>query len=152
MPLNFLKKYLPAEDLEKIAEVIAGQEKRTSGEIRVSIKTRRGLLEKKFTPRELAIDEFLRAGMDKTKDGTGVLIFILFSEHKFEIIADKGIDSKISPAMWEEIKTGITTEFKSQNYLAGITGAVNKIGDILHKEFPARNDDTNELSDDVIVR
>ena len=152
MPLNLLKKYLSQEDLDEISKVIASREKSTSGEIRVSIVARRGFFEKKFSPRELAIDEFFRAGMDKTRDGTGVLIFILFSEHKFEIVADKGIDAKITPDTWDDIKNGIITDFKDGNYLRGITVAVNKIGDILQNEFPVKDDDTNELSDDVIVR
>ena len=153
MPRNYLAKYLSENDLNKISEVISGIEEHTSGEIRLCIKVRRGIiLEGKFTPRELALDEFLKAGMQNTKNKTGVLIFILFSERKFEIIADEGINSKISESHWEEIKNEISGEFKNENYLEGLTKAINDIGNVLKTEFPPSRDNPDELSNEVIVK
>ena len=152
MPRNYLAKYLSESDLNKISEVISGIEKHTSGEIRLCIKVRRGILEGKFTPRELALDEFLKAGMQNTKDKTGVLIFILFNERKFEIIADEGINSKIDESHWELIKKMISGEFKNENYLEGLTKAINDIGNVLKAEFPPSGDNPDELSNEVIVK
>ena len=152
MPRNYLAKYLSEDDLNKIAGVISDIEKHTSGEIRICIKVRRGVLEGKFTPRELALDEFLKAGMHNTKDKTGVLIYILFDERKFEIIADEGINAKISESHWDEIKNEISCEFKNENYLDGLTKAINDIGNVLKNEFPPSGDNTDELSNEVIVK
>ena len=152
MPRNYLSKYLSEDDLTKISGVISDIEKHTSGEIRLCIKVRRGLLEGKFTPRELALDEFLKTGMQETNDKTGVLIYILFNERKFEIIADEGINSKISESHWEQIKTEMSGEFKNENYLEGLIKAINDIGNVLKTDFPPSGDNPDELSNEVIVK
>lgn len=91
---NFLSEYLSDEDLKKISGKISDIEKKTSGELRVFIKKNRGLFEKNLSSRELALRGFTKLKMHKTRDKTGVMIFILFDERKFEIIADEGINSK----------------------------------------------------------
>ena len=151
MSSAFLNKFLSPEDLNKISETISGVEKHTSGELRVCLKNKRGILQGKYTSRELALNEFLRADMDKTRDKTGVLIFILFGERKFEIIADEGINARIPDSTWDSIEHMMTDEFKKENYLGGIVNAVEEIGGILKNEFPPSSDNPDELSNDVIV-
>lgn len=153
MSVKFLKRFLSDEDLKTISLEIAKVEAKTSGELRVCLKNKRGILQGKYTPRELAINEFLVAEMDATKDKTGVLIFILFGERKFEIVADEGINSKISDHRWHDIEVEMTEDFKKEKYLEGILAAVNAIGDVLVHEFPVSGDDDhNELSNDVILK
>ncbi|MEO8666823.1 MAG: TPM domain-containing protein [Ignavibacteria bacterium] len=148
---NIISEYLSDEELDKIAGTIGEIEKKTSGEIRVCIKRRRGFLEKKDTPREIAMKEFVRLKMHETRDKTGVLFFLIFNERKFEIVADEGINSKISPGSWNEISGKLTDHFINKNYHAGITKGLIEIGEVLIREFPVRDDDRNELPDDVII-
>jgi uncharacterized membrane protein len=152
MSSAFLNKFLSSEDLNKISGGISEVEKLTSGELRVCIKNKRGIFQGKYTPRELALNEFFHSGMDKTIDKTGVLIFILFGEKKFEIVADEGINSKIPDNKWDSIEQMMTDEFKNENYLNGILQAINEIGGVLKDEFPPLSDNPDELSNDVIVK
>jgi len=148
---NIISEYLSDEDLDTISATISEIEKKTSGEIRVCIKKRRGFLEKKYTSRDIALQEFEKLKMNKTKDKTGILFFLIFDEKKFEIIADEGINSKISPDYWNEISDRIKNHFLSKNYLAGIRQGIVELGEVLVKEFPCKDDDRNELSNEVII-
>lgn len=151
MPKNYIKKYLSDEDLDLIVKEISKAESKTSGEIRLSIKTKRGYREKELSTRQLAMAEFFLLNMNQTKDKTGVLFFILFDEHKFEIIADEGINSKISESEWKLLSENITDFFKQDKYKEGIIFVIEKVGERLALEFPIQSDDKNELSNDVVV-
>lgn len=148
---NFIKKYLSDESLDKIAESINEIEKKTSGELRVCIKKRKGVLEKNKSAREMAFKEFHKLNMHKTRDRTGVLLLIIFEEKQFEIIADVGINEKIESDYWEEISSKMKDHFSASEYLEGIQFALGRIGEVLIREFKVRDDDTNELSNDVII-
>ena len=81
---NFVKKYLSDEDLDIIAESIREIEKKTSGELRVCIKKKKGLLQMKKSDRDMAYKEFFKLNMHKTRDRTGVLLLIIFHDKNFE--------------------------------------------------------------------
>jgi uncharacterized membrane protein len=149
---NWLDKYLTNYDLERIKEEIAKVEQTTSGEIKLSVRQKRKLHEKLFNPHELAIRDFERLGIANTRDKTGVLIFIIFNERYYDILADEGINSKIHHSVWIGIESRIIQEFRNEGYLNGILHIIDRIGSILKQEFPLRSGDVNELSDDVAVR
>lgn len=148
---EFISEYLSETELEKISEAIKKVESKTSGELRVSIRKNRGYREKEFSPRELAVREFLNLGMNQTSDKTGVLFFILFDERKFEIIADEGINSIIGQDEWEKHSSEVSNKFSSGDFLGGILYVINSVGEILIKEFPVKAGDKNELSDEVVI-
>lgn len=152
MPKKFLEKYLNDNDLKEIESTISEIEKKTSGEIKLCIKVSRGIYEDELTPREIAVHEFHKLGMHNTKDRTGILIFILFEERKFEVIADSGIYNIIPDEEWDIVKNMIVKNFLEHNYLKGILDVIHEMGNILIKEFPAKDINPNELSNEVIVK
>ncbi|MDQ3020787.1 MAG: TPM domain-containing protein [Bacteroidota bacterium] len=149
---NFISEYLSDDSLETIVKSIGEIEKKTSGEIRVCLRKARSFGEKNDTHREIAIKEFVKLGIDKTEQKTGVLIFIMFGEHKFEFIADEGINSKIDPDHWDKISTDVTDYFSKEKYLEGILYGLNTLGEVLIREFPLGSDDKDELSNEIIIR
>lgn len=151
MPINYIKKYLSKEELDSITNHIAEIERFTSGEIRICFKKNTAWAERKLTSREMAVKEFHKLGMHNTKDKTGVLLYILFADRKFEVVADKGINDKISNEKWETIKNHLISEFKKGKYKAGIIKALDEIKEVLMNEFPRKDDDTNELSNDIVI-
>lgn len=152
MLINYIKNYLQKDDLDKIQEAITGIENETSGEIRLCLKLRRNFREKKLSARETAVAEFFNLGIEKTKDGTGVLIYILFRERLFEIVADKNIYEKIDKSKFDSIVQDMSSEFKNGNYLNGIIRCIGEIGNVMKKEFPRKPDDINELPDEIIIK
>ena len=151
MVKEWIHKYLSSEDLETIKNEIVKVEQKTSGEIRVSLRGKRNLFEKLYKPRELAIKDFERLGMANTKHKTGILIFIVFEERLYDILADEGIYEKIPNSVWNDLENKLKEEFRSGNYLKGILHLINKMGEILAKEFPKTKEDIDELPDEVIV-
>ncbi len=151
MKLRFIKKILSEEDIKEIESKISEIEKHTSGEIRLCIRNKRNYAQRNLTPRAIALDEFYRLNMDKTKEGTGVLIYILLSERVFEIIADYGINSKVNQKFWDSIAEKMSEEFKNKNFKNGIIHCLEEIGKKLKQEFPIKPDDVNELPDSISI-
>ena len=90
--------------------------------------------------------------MDKTEEKSGVLIFILFGERKFEIVADEGINSKIKQETWDLIINHLQTEFSQGNYKSGLIKCLNEIKSVLIADFPVQFKNTNELSNDIVIK
>jgi len=146
----FKNKYLSKADLKSLSAVIADAEKNTSGEVRVIIRHRRHWKERKLSLHSLTLNEFYRLGMENTRDKTGVLILLLLSERKFQIIADEGIHNKVEEGKWDKIASCMTDYFKKGNYFEGIAETIRAVGEELAKYFPRKADDTNELPDEII--
>lgn len=141
-----LRSHLAESDLDRIAETVRQAELRTSGEIRVHVVARLLPFE---NARRRAVRDFRRLGMDRTRDGTGVLLFLAVKTRRFEIVADRGIDAKVGRAAWEAIAAGITTCIRRDGVAAGLCHGVERIGTFLSEHFPIAEDDTNELSNEV---
>lgn len=151
MGKQFVKKVLSKDDLDLITAKIGEMERDTRGEIRVSVRERRQLGEKKLSLPDLAVREFYRLGMQKTEDRTGILIFLLFSEHKFHIVADEGINSKVEDGTWQQIANHMSDRFKHGEFRDGICEAVAAVGGVLKTHVPQKPGDTNELSNQVEI-
>ncbi|MEJ2662064.1 MAG: TPM domain-containing protein [Desulfobacteraceae bacterium] len=99
---------------------------------------------------EAAVTSFFKHGLYRTKDGTGILIFISVFERKVWVLADRGIDAKVSGDHWRSVVAGITEGIRNNQAAAAICLAVDTIGRTLAEHFPVAPDDINEL-DNVIV-
>ena len=137
-------------DRLKIKETVAEAEKNTSGEIRVVIHScySEGL---ESNIHAQAKHEFEKYGLGDTRDKTGILILLVLEARKFMVWGDDGIHAKVPQGYWDVLAVGMTAHFKENNYALGICEAVAEVGKRLAEFFPRKQDDTNELSDDVIV-
>lgn len=147
----FEKNILTKEEMDQISSKISEVEKETIGEIRVSIHKSRSFKNRNLPVYELAVQNFFELGMEKTKDKTGVLIYLLLSDKKFQIIGDEGINKKVSKEFWDVLAFKVAEYFGNNKFVEGISFAVDEVGKVLKKEFPMKPGDTNELSNEVIV-
>ena len=148
---NLIKSFLTKSDLDAVAEAIGVAEKRTAGEVRVSVRQRRSRKEKGLSVEELARREFVSLGMRKTRDRTGILVFILLETREFFILADEHINEKVREERWREIAGGMARSFADGAYRAGLITAVQSVGEELARFFPIKPDDTNELPNEVRI-
>ena len=139
------------DEFLRISTKIKETEKKTAGEICVSVKERRSFQQKKKTLRQLAEDEFYRLGIAKTRDSTGVLFFLILEDRQFYILADKGINEKVSQETWDQIKEEMQGRFLKGEFCKGILFGIEEAGKILSTHFPIKPDDTNELSNRVNI-
>lgn len=144
--------FLNDDELLRISNKIKEMEKFTAGEIAISIKIKKSFLEKRKTLKQLALSEFIRLGINKTKDKTGILIFIVLREREFYILADSGINEKVEPDTWDKIKELMESYFRRGQFCKGLLIAVEEIGNVLAKFFPIKKDDVNEISNMIVVR
>ena len=114
------------------------------------LMTPRGL--KRARVRRRAQEQFVAKNLHLTRERTGVLIFVSFSEHMAELIADEGIASLVEPAVWDRAMAALTAGLKRGEAGAGFAAAVSLCGDVLAERFPARaGDNPNELADAVVI-
>ena len=149
MEKQLIYHFVNDDELLRISNKIKEMEKTTAGEICVSIKEKRSLLEKRKSVRQLAEKEFFKLGVANTRDKTGILIFLLLADRSFYILADSGINEKVSLGTWDKIKDEIQKNFSHGEFCKGIIYGLEEVGKILSKHFPIKPDDTNELSNRV---
>jgi len=149
---NRTKKFLSPEALEAVRNAIADVEKKTAGEIRVSVREKRAWSERSLQLEELAAREFRMLGMEKTIGRTGVLVYILLSERQFRIHADEGINQLVMPQVWQEIANRMSALFAAGSFQNGLVECVRAVGEVLAQHVPPVPNDTNELSNDVSIR
>lgn len=141
-----LRSHLNEEDLDRIAEAVRLAELHTSGELRVHVVSRLLPFE---GARQRAVREFFRLGVDRTKDGTGVLLFLAVKSRRFEIVADQGIDQRVGADAWAEIASEISDRIHEAGVAAGLCHGAARIGGFLASHFPIAEDDVNELPNEV---
>ncbi len=129
---------------KKLSAAIAEAEGRTSGEIRIFITHK-----KCADPMAAAAEQFDKLGMSATEERNGVLLFIAPRSRKFAIIGDQGIHQKCGPEFWQQLATAMTAAFKGGKLTEGLSQAVRQAGELLAEHFPRKEDDRNELPDDV---
>ena len=93
---------------------------------------------------------FFRAGINKTKEASGILIYISYLEQKVRILADFGIASKIEVSAWNQIAKDLADNLKS-NATEAICNAVKDCGKILEENFPAKEENPDEISNELII-
>lgn len=130
---------------QRILDAVASAELNTSGEVRVHIESKckeRNVLDR-------ASQVFAHLDMHKTAERNGVLIYVAMDDHKFAILGDAGINQKVSDDFWDSTAGKMTARFKERQILEGIVTGIHDAGEQLAKYFPYKDDDINELSDEI---
>lgn len=100
---------------------------------------------------EAASREFLRRGITRTREKTGVLIYLALAEHHAEILADTGIADRVDAGIWADIVADLTAAIGSGRMTEGLIEAIRRTGAILAEHAPPRLDDVDELPNKVII-
>jgi len=105
---------------------------------------------KHMRARRLAIESFFNQGIHTTKDRAGVLFFVSLAEKYVEIIADKGINEKVSPDIWNKIVDQFIVDVRAGEITRGMVTAIESCSNLLAEHFPRQKNDVNELGDKLI--
>lgn len=100
---------------------------------------------------QAASREFLRRGMTRTGEKTGVLIYLALAEHHAEILADTGVADRVDPGIWAGIVADLTESIRAGRMIEGLEEAIRRTGAILAQHAPPRLDDVDELPNKVIL-
>jgi uncharacterized membrane protein len=101
--------------------------------------------------RERALDLFSHLRIWDTEHNNGVLIYLLLADRDVEIIADRGIDTKVGTEGWERICRAMEAEFGAGQFERGVIGGIEAVSRELARHFPRGGPHPNELPDAPVV-
>jgi uncharacterized membrane protein len=139
------RRLLKTIDRERVLAAIREAERRTSGEIRVSVAP--------FfwgNVRKVAERAFVRLKMGETRDRNGILFFIVPARRRFAVLGDSGIHAKVGQEFWDLVAGLLSESFRKKEYTEGIVRAIGAAGEKLAEHCPYdAASDINELPDDI---
>lgn len=100
--------------------------------------------------RRLAREQFYAHNLHRTRERTGVLLFVSVAEHYVEILADEGINAKVAPGTWDAAVTDFVRQVKQRRIADGFLATVDACGKVLIEHFPARVENPDELPNRLI--
>lgn len=98
-----------------------------------------------------AIEAFVNNNLMATKERTGVLIMISMLERRVEILADEGINVRVEAKSWSKIAKRLISHIKRNEVTEGLITAITECGELLEEHFPRKEDDKNELKDELVL-
>jgi len=110
-----------------------------------------GLKKREETVRERAVRAFYEKGLYKTRKNTGVLFFLSLLERKVWVLADRGIYEKIDQETLNRFAKNVSQGIRDGRACDSLCQAIKEAGELLARHFPITPDDTDELSDEVMV-
>ncbi|HTT06559.1 MAG TPA: TPM domain-containing protein [Steroidobacteraceae bacterium] len=140
--------------LQQIEQACSAAEARHAGEIRFAVETSLPLaaLWHGITPRERALALFAQLHIWDTEHNNGVLIYVLRADRAVEIIADRGINARVSPSEWQSVCREVETQYRAGRVAEGSKAAIAGVAALLEQHFPAlRSAPANELPNQPIL-
>lgn len=145
MAIMYRRELLKRIDKEEIRKAIIDAEKRTSGEICVSLAH---FFWGRIRPE--AERAFRRLAMANTRERNGILFFVVPARKRFVVLGDEGIHAKVGQEFWDGIAAGMTGYFRKGEFQDGLLAGIRTAADGLAAHFPYEPvTDVNELPDDV---
>jgi TPM domain len=143
----------PPRALKAIEEAIAAQERRHDGELRFAVESALPFsdLVRGISARDRAIELFSRLRIWDTEQNAGVLVYLLLADKRVEIVADRGIHSKVGATAWEAICGAMQREFVEGRFEPGVITGIQAISDLLALHFPPRDQNPDELANRPVV-
>ena len=89
--------------------------------------------------------------MHRTRDRNGVLVYVAVADRQVAVLGDSGINEQVPDGFWTDVVGLLKLHFAAGRHAEGLVEAVHLIGEKLSSFFPLREDDTNELSNEVSI-
>lgn len=136
---------LAARERRALQAGIAAAERGHRGEIRVHLESR--------YPGDGALQRaealFHELGLDRTRDGTGVLLYVAERDRKTAVFAGPGIYGARAPGFWKDVAATVARGYAEDDRIGGLLRALEQIGEILRVAAPGADTAGNELPDRV---
>lgn len=93
-----------------------------------------------------AAEAFLSEEVFKTRERTGILIFVSMFEHEVLVVGDSGINAKVESVEWNSIVDHIVAGLKSGRAVDGLIEGIHMCAGLLkRKGFTSTGDNPDEL-------
>jgi uncharacterized membrane protein len=148
-----VRRHFTPEALGQIEAAIHEVEGRHSGEIRFVVESALDVDEliSGVTPRERALEVFSHLRIWDTEANNGVLIYVLLADRDVEILADRGLASRVPHEEWETICREIEAHYREGRFGQGSVAGIRSVGRLLERHFPGSGPDANELPNQPVL-
>jgi uncharacterized membrane protein len=148
-----VRRAFPPAAMQAIEKAIGEEERRHGGQLRFAVEGSLPLTDllHGVQSRERAVGWFGRLRVWDTHHNSGVLIYLLLADRRVELVADRGVHSKVGTAAWEAICGEMQQEFARGQFERGAVIGVRAISDLLAEHFPPSGEPRNELPDKPVV-
>lgn len=100
--------------------------------------------------RRRAAVAFLEQEVFRTRNRTGILLFVSLFERRVVLLADSGIHQKVEEGAWEAITHRLAQGIRSGRPGPALIEAIRACGELLERHgVELQADDTDELSDEL---
>jgi uncharacterized membrane protein len=143
----------PAASLNRIEAAIRDAEREHNGEIRFAVEAALpwNRLVDGQSARDRAIEVFSQLHVWDTEHNNGVLIYLLLADRDVEIVADRGVNTRVAQTEWEAICHEMEAHFRNGEFEAGLLAGIHAVTTHLRHHYPKRNDDQNEIPDRPVI-
>jgi uncharacterized membrane protein len=132
-----VRRVLTDSALSRLEQRVHSSEKKHSGEIRLCIEA--GLptsyLWKRLAVRDRALSMFGKLRVWDTERNNGVLIYLLYAERAIEIVADRGLNARVTEAQWQAIVERMREPLRAGKFEEGLNIAVDAVEVLLEQHF-----------------
>ncbi len=103
--------------------------------------------------RQRAAEAFLENEVFKTRDRTGILLFLSLYERRVVVLGDAGINARVAQHEWDAVVAGVVAGMGAGKPGEALGGAIARCGELLERRGVAiRADDADELPDNLRMR
>jgi uncharacterized membrane protein YgcG len=151
-PWSVRRAFTPAL-MQRVEAAVRDSERSHRAELRVAVEAGLELesLWRGQTPRERAEELFAQLRVWDTAENSGVLLYINWADRDIEIVADRGISSRVAPAQWEAVCQAIEASFRDGRFEDGLLEGIRDITRLLSLHFPAISDNVDELGNRPVI-
>lgn len=143
----------PVHVLAEIEQAITKSEQLHNGELRFAVEN--ALLPswvwRDLSGSQRATDLFSSLRVWDTEQNSGVLIYVLLADREVHILADRGINKRVTQAEWDAIAALMQRHFSASQFQLGALAGITEITRLLAKFFPPDKHKLNELSNKPII-
>jgi uncharacterized membrane protein len=153
-------KSITPEMLARLQQQVTDSEHKHSGEIRIYLETglptsylwRNAPAQAIIHQRALSVFGKLRVW--DTAQNNGVLIYLLLAERSVELVADRGLNERVSHSDWQAMVSSMTAAFSAGQFEQGLSQAIASVSTLLIQHFPLSSGEANpnELPDAPLWR
>lgn len=141
----------PEDSLQRIAQAVARGEATHTGETCFAVESALPLraVFAGVQARDRAVDAFSRLRVWDTAANNGVLLYLLLADQRIEIVADRGLQGRVSEEQWRGVCQLMEERLRAGDPEAAAVQGIEAAARLLAAHFPRGEGvaDENELPD-----
>jgi putative membrane protein len=94
---------------------------------------------------------FLDRGVHRTRERSGVLVFLSLLERRVQILGDAGVHAAVGDDGWRAYADRVVDAVRLDK-VDDLVSVIADVGAVLARSFPKTSTDVNELPDEVVVQ